>query len=89
MTENTSKPGERGDEPQKSELVSISDQVAYFCTALINIDGNRACPGELLEQFLVCIEHQVTRPGSWEASIGREFLESHGYVVVHGWRGGL
>lgn len=71
------------------EHVPISAQVARFCAALRDYGGAAVSPGDLIEGFLVCIEHQVTRPGSWEAAIGRNFLESHGYIVVHGWRGGI
>lgn len=76
-------------EDQHCELIPISAQVARYCASLRASDGSRVTPDELIESFLVCIEQLVARPGSWEASLGREFLEAHGYVVVHGWRGGI
>ena len=63
--------------------VTISPHLQAFCATLVTWDGSRATPEHLLEDFLLCIEHQHRRPGSWEAALGREFLLSHGYRKEH------
>ncbi len=62
-----------------SLTVTIKPSLEAFCATLTTCCDSVATPQELIEDFLLCIEHQYSRPGSWEAALGREFLLSHGY----------
>ncbi len=63
----------------ESVTVTVSPSLQAFCATLTTCCGSVATPGGLIEDFLLCLEHQYSRPGSWEAALGREFLDSHGY----------
>ena len=65
---------------EKGITVTIKPSLEAFCATLTTWGGAVATPGGLIEDFLLCLEHQYSRPGSWEAALGREFLDSHGYT---------
>ncbi len=64
----------------ESITLSISPSFQAFCATLTTWGGAVVTPQELVQDFLLCLEHQYSRPGSWEAALGREFLGSYGYT---------